>query len=307
MHTLVLRTRDFPGFPGEVTCLRWTPDGTALAMTWSLGGFSIWSTFGAMVMCSLCWDYGPNVSDPVLQNPLCLSSIDWSAEGYQLWMVNAKHRKAREEDPEFMPFPKEYDPASAKGPEQKGKKANPLANKALVLQFVKSPLAVNPGMVKYYKGKCSKFIFVTIISFLIPEQARARVPARRGPAVPQPWADARVQRGRRRGLQPRHRPIAAQGKHQPLAHVLRQQALDGNQHPAHLHGKQLAYSGTELERTTVITQRWFHSFFSLFSSLPWTRTASTWPWPVARAWRTTPSRSGGGASSATRRRRRTSS
>lgn len=75
MHTLVLRTRDFPGFPGEVTCLRWTPDGTALAMTWSLGGFSIWSTFGAMVMCSLCWDYGPNVSDPVAQNPLCLLSI----------------------------------------------------------------------------------------------------------------------------------------------------------------------------------------------------------------------------------------
>ena len=139
-------------------------------MTWSLGGFSIWSTFGAMVMCSLCWDYGPHVSDPVAQNPLCLLSIvrsrslslkrvsshqlrisfpsqDWSAEGYQLWMVNAKHRQAREEDPEFMPFPREISPEGGReGP--KAGKENPLANKAMVLQFVKSPLAVNPGMVR---------------------------------------------------------------------------------------------------------------------------------------------------------------
>ncbi len=75
MHHLILRTRDYPGNPGPVTCLRWTPDGTALAMTWALGGFSIWSTFGAMIMCSLCWDYGLGVSDPVVQNPLCLLSI----------------------------------------------------------------------------------------------------------------------------------------------------------------------------------------------------------------------------------------
>ena len=52
-----------------MTCLKWTPDGTALAMTWSLGGFSLWSTFGSMIMCSLCWDYGIHVSDPVSQNP----------------------------------------------------------------------------------------------------------------------------------------------------------------------------------------------------------------------------------------------
>ena len=53
-----------------MTCLKWTPDGTALAMTWSLGGFSLWSTFGSMIMCSLCWDYGIHVSDPVAQNPV---------------------------------------------------------------------------------------------------------------------------------------------------------------------------------------------------------------------------------------------
>ncbi len=57
-------------------------------------------------------------------------------------MVNAKYRKEKEEDPEFMPFPKEYD-----GDDKKKPKENPLANKVMVLQFVKSPLAVNPGMV----------------------------------------------------------------------------------------------------------------------------------------------------------------
>jgi hypothetical protein len=76
---------------------------------------------------------------------MCLHSMfqDWSAEGYQLWMVNAKHRKTREDDPEFMPFPKENG-----GGEGDPVLENPLANKTLVLQFVKSPLAVNPGMVR---------------------------------------------------------------------------------------------------------------------------------------------------------------
>ena len=61
-------------------------------------------------------------------------------------MVNAKHRGKREEDPEFMPFPKD-ERASSSADSDKEDKPNPLANKALVLQFVKSPLAVNPGMV----------------------------------------------------------------------------------------------------------------------------------------------------------------
>ena len=74
-HRLILPTRDYPGCPGPVSCIKWTPDGTALAMAWQHGGFSIWSTFGAMIMCSLCWDYGPNVSDPVVQNPLCIKSM----------------------------------------------------------------------------------------------------------------------------------------------------------------------------------------------------------------------------------------
>ncbi len=69
-------------------------------------------------------------------------------------MVNTKHRKAKEDDPEFMPFPKGDRRSEGTSDEDHPPKDNPLANKALVLQFVKSPLAVNPGMVS-----CSTPIF----------------------------------------------------------------------------------------------------------------------------------------------------
>ncbi|CAB4066315.1 RIC1 [Lepeophtheirus salmonis] len=88
VHKLILSTHDYPGFPGSVTTLRWTPDGTALAMVWSFGGFSIWSTFGAMIIILFV-----------------LKSLDWTAEGYQLWMINAEKRTERKSDPEFAPFP----------------------------------------------------------------------------------------------------------------------------------------------------------------------------------------------------------
>ncbi|XP_040571895.1 LOW QUALITY PROTEIN: guanine nucleotide exchange factor subunit Rich [Lepeophtheirus salmonis] len=143
VHKLILSTHDYPGFPGSVTTLRWTPDGTALAMVWSFGGFSIWSTFGAMIMCSLCWDYGIHVSDPVIQNPLCIKSLDWTAEGYQLWMINAEKRTERKSDPEFAPFP-DKDRNGAK----KESKLFAFANKALVINFAKSPMTVNPCMSK---------------------------------------------------------------------------------------------------------------------------------------------------------------
>ena len=36
------------------------------------------------------------------QNPLCIKSLDWSAEGYQMWIVNSKTRTEKATDPEFM-------------------------------------------------------------------------------------------------------------------------------------------------------------------------------------------------------------
>jgi hypothetical protein len=42
---------------GAVTCMRWTPDGTALAMAWKKGGFALWSVFGSLLACTVGGDY----------------------------------------------------------------------------------------------------------------------------------------------------------------------------------------------------------------------------------------------------------
>ena len=68
-HRLALPTRDYPGCPGQVTQLKWTPDSTCLVMVWAAGGFSIWSTFGTMIFCNLGWDHGPRILDAVRKSP----------------------------------------------------------------------------------------------------------------------------------------------------------------------------------------------------------------------------------------------
>ena len=55
-HKLVVSSKDFPdcgNVCGAVSSLKWTPDGRALAMAWSKGGYSIWSVFGALLLHSL--------------------------------------------------------------------------------------------------------------------------------------------------------------------------------------------------------------------------------------------------------------
>ncbi|KAJ9595098.1 hypothetical protein L9F63_013624, partial [Diploptera punctata] len=116
-HHIELSSKDYPGSPGDVQGIRWTPDGCAMAVSWSQGGVSLWSTFGALLMCTLGWDYGPHV-DLVHSNPLHI--FEWSAEGYQLWMVK------REPD---------HDPGG-----------NRSSDCVVLLDFVKSALTVNPCM-----------------------------------------------------------------------------------------------------------------------------------------------------------------
>ncbi|XP_017891417.1 guanine nucleotide exchange factor subunit Rich isoform X3 [Ceratina calcarata] len=124
-HALSLSSKDYPGRPGRVRCLRWTPDSCAIALAWEGGGLAIWSTFGALLLCTLKWDYGLRV-DLTRDNPLHIHTMEWSAEGYQLWMLR--------ESP---------------GPSLTEENDNDRSNfkcSLIQLDFVKSPLTVNPCM-----------------------------------------------------------------------------------------------------------------------------------------------------------------
>ncbi|XP_072747704.1 guanine nucleotide exchange factor subunit Rich isoform X1 [Anoplolepis gracilipes] len=124
-HTLSLSSKDYPGRPGSVKCLRWTPDSCAIALAWEGGGLALWSTFGALLLCSLKWDYGLRV-DLMHDNPLHIHTMEWSAEGYQLWMLR--------ESP---------------GPsvtEENGNETFSLSRSLIQLDFAKSPLTINPCM-----------------------------------------------------------------------------------------------------------------------------------------------------------------
>ncbi|XP_053614374.1 guanine nucleotide exchange factor subunit Rich [Plodia interpunctella] len=111
-HTMLLSSKDFPGDPGPVKCMRWSADGRAVAVSWERGGVSVWSTFGALLMCSLAWDHGL-YHDLGHHNPLRVPCLEWATEGYQLWMVRAE---------------------------------GDTASQLIQLDFVKSPLSVNPCM-----------------------------------------------------------------------------------------------------------------------------------------------------------------
>lgn len=73
-HHCVLSSKDYPGSPGTVNEVKWTPDGCVMVAAWGDGGIGMWSTFGALLMCSLGWDYGLNV-DLQKQNPLHIVSM----------------------------------------------------------------------------------------------------------------------------------------------------------------------------------------------------------------------------------------
>jgi len=141
-HKLILPTKDYPGCPGPVTGLRWTPDSMCLALVWAGGGFSLWSTFGTMILCSLGWDHGPTITDPIKQAPYNIIDMDWSGEGYQLWIINSAERRfTGKKDAEFCPFPKE------EGEEDVVKdESAQLGDNVYIIPFVKSPITVNPAM-----------------------------------------------------------------------------------------------------------------------------------------------------------------
>ena len=90
-HTLVVSSQVYPGEVGAVQCLKWTSDGCALALSWASGGFSVWSTFGALLVCSLGWNYGLHV-ELNKHNPLVITSMvgKFSSSSFSTWQSMIK-------------------------------------------------------------------------------------------------------------------------------------------------------------------------------------------------------------------------
>lgn len=99
-YTNILKSKDFPGNPGKISRIKWSPDGNVVAVVWqqgTVGSFSLWSCFGSLLMCSLAWDYG-------IASSKCfyINSLDWSCEGYHLLLIlneeNSNRTKLLQQD-----------------------------------------------------------------------------------------------------------------------------------------------------------------------------------------------------------------
>ncbi|NXA53086.1 RIC1 protein, partial [Nothocercus julius] len=127
-HKLELTPKQYPDIwnkTGPVKLIRWSPDSCVVMVTWECGGLSLWSVFGAQLICTLGGDFAYR-SDGTKKDPLKISSMSWGSEGYHLWVIDGNcsqntrpERDAKNESQQFG---------------------------ILQFQFIKSALTVNPCM-----------------------------------------------------------------------------------------------------------------------------------------------------------------
>ncbi|XP_008936040.1 PREDICTED: protein RIC1 homolog, partial [Merops nubicus] len=127
-HKLELTPKQYPDIwnkTGPVKLIRWSPDSCVVMVTWDCGGLSLWSVFGAQLICTLGGDFAYQ-SDGAKKEPLKISSMTWGSEGYHLWVIDGNS-------------------SSNMKPERV---ANNEARQFGILQFhfIKSALTVNPCM-----------------------------------------------------------------------------------------------------------------------------------------------------------------
>uniref|UniRef100_A0A8C4EQ21 Protein RIC1 homolog n=1 Tax=Dicentrarchus labrax TaxID=13489 RepID=A0A8C4EQ21_DICLA len=93
-HKLELTPKHYPDIynkTGPVKLICWSPDYSVAMVTWECGGLSLWSVFGAHLICTLGEDFAYR-SDGTKKDPIKISSMSWGAEGYHLWeMVTPPH------------------------------------------------------------------------------------------------------------------------------------------------------------------------------------------------------------------------
>ncbi|XP_026118219.1 RAB6A-GEF complex partner protein 1-like [Carassius auratus] len=120
-HKLELTPKHYPDMwnkTGSVKMLRWSPDCSVVMVTWDCGGLSLWSVFGAHLICTLGEDFSCH-SDGTKKEPLKISSMSWGVEGYHLWVIASTD--------------------TAPDPDEKLQQTG-----ILQFQFIKSALTVNP-------------------------------------------------------------------------------------------------------------------------------------------------------------------
>lgn len=122
-HKLELTPKHYPDIwnkTGPVKMIRWSPDCSVAMVTWECGGLSLWSVFGAHLICTLGEDFAYR-SDGTKKDPLKISSMSWGVEGYHLWVISSSDSTVTEEEEEKLQ-----------------------QNTILQFQFIKSALTVNP-------------------------------------------------------------------------------------------------------------------------------------------------------------------
>ncbi|KAM4708867.1 guanine nucleotide exchange factor subunit RIC1 isoform 2-T2 [Discoglossus pictus] len=127
-HKLELTPKQYPDIwnkTGAVKLIRWSPDYSVVMVTWEYGGLSLWSVFGAHLICTLGGDFAYR-ADGTKKDTLRISSMSWGTEGYHLWAIPGEN-----------PQSSDYEISDKEVPQQSG---------IFQFQFIKSALTVNPCM-----------------------------------------------------------------------------------------------------------------------------------------------------------------
>uniref|UniRef100_A0A3B3TRH2 Protein RIC1 homolog n=1 Tax=Poecilia latipinna TaxID=48699 RepID=A0A3B3TRH2_9TELE len=133
-HKLELTPKHYPDIynkTGAVKLICWSPDYSVVMVTWECGGLSLWSVFGAHLICTLGEDFAHH-SDGTKKDPLKISSMSWGAEGYHLWVIPSRQERRKQEEDE------EQDVEMISPPHPS------LQAGILQFHFIKSALTVNP-------------------------------------------------------------------------------------------------------------------------------------------------------------------
>ncbi|OXB62778.1 hypothetical protein ASZ78_017074 [Callipepla squamata] len=128
-HKLELTPKQYPDIwnkTGPVKIIRWSPDSCVVMVTWECGGLSLWSVFGAQLICTLGGDFAYQ-SDGTKKDPLKISSMTWGSEGYHLWVI--------------------YGNSSQNIKSERDAKNEAHQSGILQFHFIKSALTVNPCMI----------------------------------------------------------------------------------------------------------------------------------------------------------------